>query len=410
VLHAPPENLALSILARSNRIWRWLAQAKDDRSSGPACATPSRKSDGDRPSFIDNICKRLKSDGLSMKYSSPKLLGLIAAAVLLVCALQCAALAASGPYFSFDPSGSVITQPQAIAPDGTIAGYFFDSSFIDHGFVRSSSGVVTAFDPPDSVNNTLANGINSDGTIVGYYVDAAFVAHGFLRTWSGVFTHFDPPSSQGIFPSSINSFGTTTGYYYDAGFTIHGFLRSPAGVFTSSDPPGPLFYQQQLYPQSINPAGAVTGIYEDSSFSFHGFLRAPDGTFTTFDPLGSAYTQPYGINPSGVITGYYFPCMNYCAPRGFIRASKGGIVTFDYPNTNQGTFPFGINPTGTITGNYFSNNLYHGFLRTSNGSFSSFDFPNSMGTSPVAINPTGAITGFYYDANFVAHGFFRNPK
>jgi hypothetical protein len=99
-------------------------------------------------------------------------------------------------YATFDSSGSAFTQPQAINPDGVIAGYYYDTAFTAHGFVRSLNGTITEFDPPGCVNNILANGITSDGTIAGSYVDSGFVAHGFLRSPQGVFTEFDAPASR----------------------------------------------------------------------------------------------------------------------------------------------------------------------------------------------------------------------
>jgi uncharacterized membrane protein len=152
---------------------------------------------------------------------------------------------------TFDPKGSVNTQPQAINPtgegdgkdshhrgynpSGAITGYYSDAGGITHGFLRTSEGKIVSFDPTGSIA-TSAYGINTTGTIVGNYQDAANVTHGFLRDRNGTFTSFDPPGSQGIFPFAINSAGMTTGYYYDSGGTAHGFLRTSNGTFTSFDP------------------------------------------------------------------------------------------------------------------------------------------------------------------------------
>jgi hypothetical protein len=53
---------------------------------------------------------------------------------------------------------------------------------------------------------------------------------------------------------------------------------------------------------------------------------------------------------------------------GFLRARDGTITTFDAPEAGtfdgQGTFAFGINPAGVIAGFYVdTSNVYHGFLR-----------------------------------------------
>src|SRR4029077_4905234 len=99
-------------------------------------------------------------------------------------------------------------------------------------------------------------------------------------------------------------------------------LARPQPTLITFDPPG----STGTTSMGINPAGVITGFYSDASGNVHGFLRAPDGTITTFDVPGSFFTQPFGINPSGTITG------NYCDAvtcHGFIRAPDGTFTTFD---------------------------------------------------------------------------------
>jgi hypothetical protein len=43
----------------------------------------------------------------------------------------------NGSYGKFDPEGSVQTVPVAIGRHGKIAGWYFDSTFHAHGFVRT---------------------------------------------------------------------------------------------------------------------------------------------------------------------------------------------------------------------------------------------------------------------------------
>jgi uncharacterized membrane protein len=301
-----------------------------------------------------------------------------------------------------------------ISPGGVIAGYYLDVNNVYHGFVRARGGSFANFDAPGAGNSpnaypiqgTQAFSINPALVVVGYYTDTNSITHCFLRAPNGTFASIDPPGSLGstdTFPIVINPAGTITGNYGDtSGF--HGFLRAPSGTFTPFDPPNSAS-SSQTYPTAINPAGAITGIYEDASFVFHGFLRVPNGTIISFDPAGSTYTQPYGINRAGVITGYYFDPFGV---HGFLRAPNGTFTTFDFPGSNQGTFVYAINSVGTVTGNYFASNQYHGFLRTRNGTFTSFDPPGSTNTTaPTAINPAGEITGYYPDANFINHGFLR---
>jgi len=54
-----------------------------------------------------------------------------------------------------------------------------------HGFVRAKHGTITPFDPlgagTDPGQGTVPGAIAPDGAITGYYVDSSYVFHGFLR-------------------------------------------------------------------------------------------------------------------------------------------------------------------------------------------------------------------------------------
>jgi hypothetical protein len=160
------------------------------------------------------------------------------------------------------------------------------------------------------------------------------------------------------------------------------------------------------FPMGINPAGVITGYYLPAgSFEPHGFLRAPDGTITTLDLPGAVGgTTPSGINPAGTITGTY---CDEVTCHGFLRAPDGTITTFDVPGSGY-TAPVGINPSGTITGDYcdLSFTVCHSFVRSPDGSFTSFDPFFIINLSGI-INPKGTITGYYPDAVFLFHGFVR---
>ena len=87
------------------------------------------------------------------------------------------------------------------------------------------------------------NLINPNGAITGYYVDSAFVHHGFLRDRNGVITTFDAPGAgtgflQGTQSFAISPGGEITGFYFDATDAVHGFLRDKKGVITTFDLPG----------------------------------------------------------------------------------------------------------------------------------------------------------------------------
>ena len=197
--------------------------------------------------------------------------------------------AGSGRFITFDPPGSTLTGPSAIAPDGTIIGHYCDTAAC-----ASQFGLVGA--------------------------------HGFLRSPTGSFTTFDPPGSTLTWPTSIAPTGEIAGAYcvvvapfcVFGGASNHGFARASNGTFTTFDAPVPnifaSIYTSGGAPPSINPAGAIAGTYFDVSGAEHGFLRAGNDAVTTIDAPGAALTEVLAINPSGTLVGDFLtrPRANSC--------------------------------------------------------------------------------------------------
>ena len=129
-----------------------------------------------------------------------------------------------------------------------------------------------------SNQGTSAFAINTAGTITGSYVNSINVSHGFVRSSAGVYTTFDPPSSTGTGGEAINTAGVIAGVYQDSTTALHGFVRTAKGAFTAFNPPG--LGPNGLLITGINTAGAVTGWFFDSSNVHHGFVRAAPWTVT----------------------------------------------------------------------------------------------------------------------------------
>lgn len=324
-------------------------------------------------------------------------------------------------------SGGLGTEPVGINLLGEITGYYIDSSFAEHGFLRYPGGEIATFDAPGSNGFTAPVAINLEGEITGNYTDAESVSHGFLRTRDGDFITFEVPGagtgpsdgtfpvSDGTFPMAINIEGAITGSYcHMSGAICYGFLRAGDGTITTFDPSGSL----HVFPAGIDDFWAITGTYEYQS-NYPGFLRDPTGHVIRFDPPNSEGTFPGAISPLGAIIGDYLAPENNpfgFLVRGFVRKLDGSLATFDaatYPPCCIFTYPTAINLEGTITGyDRDGFDVYHGFVRAPNGSITTFDAPNagtgdSQGTLPSGVNLEGAITGYYIDANMVQHGFVR---
>src|SRR6476620_7592992 len=107
-----------------------------------------------------------------------------------------------GSFTIFDAPGAGTgpgqgTRAYTINPSGTITGFFNDAGNVFHGYVRSKQGAITVFDAPGAGTGPGQGTfpfspliMNPNGAITGWYVDSAFVSHGFLRDKNGAFTTF----------------------------------------------------------------------------------------------------------------------------------------------------------------------------------------------------------------------------
>jgi probable HAF family extracellular repeat protein len=133
-------------------------------------------------------------------------------------------------------------------------------------------------------------------------------------------------------------------------------------------------------------------------------LVAPAGTgaftytFTTIDVPGATYTEAFGINDSGHITGY-------CGSANCNFIDVGGSFTLVYV---FGEF-LGINNSDNIVGIYFGTN--HSSFLYANGSFTTIEVPGVTITEAFGINDSGDIVGSYRDNMGMTHGFlYSNGK
>lgn len=239
--------------------------------------------------------------------------------------------AAGGKFTEFDVNGMGTGKYHILIPvgfdnAGEVAGLYMDASEIYRGFVRTSAGTITTFSAPgagdaaDSEQGTSATCINGNGAIAGYYMDSGYAYHGFVRSAGGTFTEFDAPGAdngkrQGTHPTGINAAGEIVGFYTDADGVGHGFLRAANGAMTVFDLPGAGTIGSMLRGTaafSINAAGTIVGSFTDTDGLWHGFTRSASGAYSSFEVPGAAEgtsifegTAAANIDPAGVISGSY---------------------------------------------------------------------------------------------------------
>lgn len=95
-----------------------------------------------------------------------------------------------------------------VSDDPQFAGWFPDSSGMEHGFVSpdATGSNCFAFDPTGSIG-TIAEGVNGDGQVVGSFTDSNNVTHGFIYNYGNGIN--PPPPTQIDYPGG----GTNTELY-----------------------------------------------------------------------------------------------------------------------------------------------------------------------------------------------------
>jgi hypothetical protein len=307
----------------------------------------------------------------------------------------------------FSVNNSTSTYVQAINLGGTAAGVWFDTSNVEHGFVRAANGTITTFDPSAEVYGTTVFGMNNPGAVVGYYLPSSFTTTGFVRSPAGTFTDIFYPGSYATEANSINDAGVIAGSY-DFGT---GYIASPPygpGDYTSFDIPG----GSSIQVQKINNAGQVAGIYSDSSNNQHGFVwDSATNAVTSYDaPSGFTALEIFNMNDNGEVTGLT-ATSGFATTYGFV--GQGGAVSTFKGETAFDTIGYGINLAGQVVGIVCGNGFTpcNGFLRNpATGVLDPIDVPKKdepLTSEPIAINDLEVIggdwiTGADFRAAFVA--------
>ena len=318
-------------------------------------------------------------------------------------------------YTTIDPPGSTNTQPYCINAKGNVAGNYYDSNNVSHGFLRTVDGTITTFDPPGSTNTQVGDSgcINDQDVIVGYFAESNGVLfHGYIRAANGNITVIDVPKSSQTQLFALNDKGVEGGLYYGSNGYARGILRRVNGKFDRFDGAHRTIYTTI---SGVNESKAASGEYQDGNQNYHGLVRAADGTITDFDVAGSisTYVTDSHLTDDGALTGYYNSSDN--AYHGFLRAGDGTITTFDAPNDPGGTYGMDINNSHVIAGYYVdSNKVLLGLVRDSDGAITTFRVPQAgkraqTGTNSEGINDKGWIEGSYRDNALVIHGYLRTP-
>lgn len=316
------------------------------------------------------------------------------------------------------------TQATAINNQGTITGFYLDSTLRGTAFIRKRGGEITTFEVPAAggpLAGTSAVAISDNGTTGGSFEDAQFVSHSFVRLRNGKFVTFDPtfasvvpnaPNAQGSELSSFNDGErlAIAGNWYDSQGTAHAYIGYSGGKFADVDPPGAV--SAVICPTDCFSNGMAAGNFRNGSFASFGYVRTPSGALSIVNVPNSLFQQVSGINERGKLTGFYVDTNGVAWA--FIASAHGSTIPFQAPDASVtdsgGTEAAAINAIGGVTGMYFDAALgTHGFYRSPSGQFAEFDPVGSIATVPQAINDRGDVAGLWYDAHGISHAFVWMP-
>jgi hypothetical protein len=198
----------------------------------------------------------------------------------------------------------------------------------------------------------------------------------------------------------------------------------------------------------INDKNVVTGDYTDSSGNIQGVIGPFDGSSYTSFTDGGTSTQPRGIGPTGIITGFdtgtLYPWER--STKGKLKnitldgnpvtgvaqqVNKSGVFVGDHANAsgigpaigrkyrwtkviklkicNTGCAGRAIDDAGD-TGGYYSDNsgIQHGFVNIVGQKPIKVDYPNAHYTVVEGMNNKGTVSGQWEDVSGVIHGFIYN--
>jgi uncharacterized membrane protein len=239
---------------------------------------------------------------------------------------------------------------------------------------------------------TYVAGINDEGNMAGWYWDSSQVEHGFVDTPSGRLT-IDYPGAGGTGASGLNNLGQVVGGYTvpESACTptvtcIYGFLYGGTGQLSTINCPAnacPGLFNSAA--TGINDAGWIVGVWGtnngfDAGYYYNG------AKFQSITVSGALYTDANAINGDGQIVG------EWADPSGAIHGFifYNGVIQeqIDYPvgvgSILKYTYLCGINNNGQILGSYYDQ---------STQSFPNFLYDESTGTfTPILNNPAGYLT------------------
>ena len=246
----------------------------------------------------------------------------------------------------------------SVSGTGWVVGYYDDRYGTHHGFLRNPK--IATLDVPGAGTKggqgTEALSINEAEEIAGIYFDSNSVEHGFIRDALGNYTSFDVTGGDAVTSAWLNESGQIAGNY-TIGLVSHGYMMQTDGAITTFDPPE----STGTYVAGVNSSGEMAGYYAVGE-AIEAFTSDQYGDITTFSVSGLAYTAV--IEDSGNVIGAY---KNVATYHGWKESAAGGLTYFSDPAAagGYGTLPACVSGNSKVAGAYYdSSGNPHNFVMT----------------------------------------------
>lgn len=236
--------------------------------------------------------------------------------------------------------GGSSTVAHALNGAGQVTGASNLNSSTSHAFLYSGGQISDIGSLGGS--SAVGLGINSLGQAVGYSTLADGSYRGFLYN----------NGTMSALPTLSGNYGTAYGIN-DSGQIIGNSQTAsgiPAGVLIQNGAVtdiGNLGGVDGTYANAINNLGQIVGLSYNRQGNFLAFLWQ-NGSMSSIGTLGGQWSQAYGINDSGQITGTAYLKGN-TGPHAFLF-SGGKMTDLDHRGTTVQSWGFGINSAGVIVG------------------------------------------------------------
>jgi probable HAF family extracellular repeat protein len=327
---------------------------------------------------------------------------------LSVLAATSAAFAQSYTVTDLGTLGGNSTIARAVNSSGQVTGSSNLNATTGHAFLYSG-GTLTDIGTLGG-SNAIGLGINASGEIAGYSTQANGSYRGFVFS-NGTMTAIPPLSGDYGTAYAINDFGVVVGNSTAASGIPAGFVFSD-GVLTDI---GNLGGEDGTTASAINNRGQIVGYSYNSHGDFLAFVWQ-NGHMRSLGTLGGPWSQAYGINNNGVITGTAYLSGTLNGPHAFIFRN-GVMKDLDKRTGAKQSWGFGINSAGVVVGRTQVPGgqfvVFHAFV-TVNGKMTDLNTLIPPGSGWVldeaySINDAGQITG-YGEHNGQTRGFLLTPQ